>query len=250
MTALVRYNTIRSREVVEVTSFTGVDKEKGKDIINKAKEAGRNILSAAEVYDILAAYKIPVANWRIAGSVEEAEKAASEIGFPVVVKADSSTIVHKSDMGGVAVNLKDGDAVKSVVLEMEKRLAADDLKFFVQKHMPDGLEVIMGAKAEEGLGHLIMFGMGGIYVEVFKDVVFDITPVSANEAREMVSSIKMAPLFEGVRGQKGVDQKALVEIIQRLSQLVTDLDDIKEMDLNPVIAYEDGVFVVDARISI
>jgi acetate---CoA ligase (ADP-forming) len=250
MTALVRYNTIRSREVVEVTSFAGVDKEKGKDIISKAKEAGRNILSAAEVYDILAAYKIPVANWRIAGSVEEAEKAALEIGFPVVVKADSKTIVHKSDMGGVAVNLKDGDAVKSVVIEMEKRLAADDLKFFVQKHMPDGLEVIMGAKAEEGLGHLIMFGMGGIYVEVFKDVVFDITPVSENEARDMISSIKMAPLLEGVRGEKGVDQKALVEIIQRLSQLVTDLDDIKEMDLNPVIAYEDGVFVVDARISI
>lgn len=250
MTALVRYNTIRSREVVEVTTFAGVDKAKGKDIINKAKEAGRDILSATEVYDILAAYKIPVANWRIAGNVEEAEKAALEIGFPVVVKADSKTIVHKSDMGGVAINLKDGDAVKSVVIEMEKRLAADDLKFFVQKHMPDGLEVIMGAKAEEGLGHLIMFGMGGIYVEVFKDVVFDITPLSENEARDMISSIKMAPLLEGVRGEKGVDQKALVEIIQRLSQLVTDLDDIQEMDLNPVIAYEDGVFVVDARISI
>ncbi|MBW2607779.1 MAG: acetate--CoA ligase family protein [Deltaproteobacteria bacterium] len=250
MTALVRYNTIRSREVAEVTTFSDVDKAKGKDIIGKAKEAGRNILSATEVYDILAAYKIPVANWRIAGNVEEAEKAASEIGFPVVVKADSKTIVHKSDMGGVAVNLKDGDSVKSVVMEMEKKLAADDLKFFIQKHMPDGLEVILGAKAEEGLGHLIMFGMGGIYVEVFKDVVFDITPVSASEARDMISSIKMAPLLEGVRGEKGVDQKALVEIIQRLSQLVSDLDDIEEMDLNPVIAYEDSVFVVDARISI
>jgi acetate---CoA ligase (ADP-forming) len=250
LTALVRYNTIRSREVVEVTTFADVDKTKGIDIIGKAKDAGRNILSAAEVYDILAAYKIPVANWRIAGNAEDAEKAAMEIGFPVVVKADSKTIIHKSDMGGVAVNLKDGDAVKSVVVEMEKKLAADDLKFFVQKQMPDGLEVIMGAKAEEGLGHLMMFGMGGIYVEVLKDVVFDITPVSASEARDMISSIKMAPLLEGVRGEKGVDQKALVEIIQRLSQLVTDLDDIEEMDLNPVIAYEDGVFVVDARISI
>ncbi len=250
LTALVRYNTIRNREVVEVTAFADVDKAKGQEIIAGAKGDGRNILSATEVYDILAAYKIPVANWRIAGNVEEAEKAALEIGFPVVVKADSKTIVHKSDMGGVAVNLKDSDAVKSVVVEMEKKLAADDLKFFIQKHMPEGLEVILGAKAEEGLGHLIMFGMGGIYVEVFKDVVFDITPVSASEARNMISSIKMAPLLEGVRGQKGVDQKALVEIIQRLSQLVTDLDDIEEMDLNPVIAYEDGVFVVDARISI
>jgi len=250
LTALVRYNTIRSREVVEVTTFADVDKAKGQEIIAGAKGDGRNILSATEVYDILAAYKIPVANWRIAGNAEEAEKAALEIGFPVVVKADSKTIIHKSDMGGVAVNVKDGDAVKSVVVEMEKKLAADDLKFFIQKHMPEGLEVIMGAKAEEGLGHLIMFGMGGIYVEVFKDVVFDITPVSASEARGMISSIKMAPLLEGVRGEKGVDQKALVGIIQRLSQLVTDLDDIEEMDLNPVIAYEDGVFVVDARISI
>jgi len=250
MTALVRYNTIRSREAVEVTTFSDVDKAKGQEIIARAKGDGRNILSATEVYDILAAYKIPVANWRIAGNAKEAEKAALEIGFPVVVKADSKTIVHKSDMGGVEVNLKDEDAVKSVVMEMEKKLAADDLKFFIQKHMPEGLEVIMGAKAEEGLGHLIMFGMGGIYVEVFKDVVFDITPVSATEAREMISSIKMAPLLEGVRGEKGVDQKSLVEIIQRLSQLVTDLDDIEEMDLNPVIAYEDGVFAVDARISI
>jgi len=250
MTALVRYNNIRTREVTEVTTFADVDKAKGKDIIDKAKEAGRNILSATEVYDILAAYKIPLANWRIAANAEEAEKAALEIGFPVVVKADSKTILHKSDMGGVAVNLKDGDAVKSVVMKMEKKLAADDLKFFIQKFMPEGLEVILGAKAEEGLGHLIMFGMGGIYVEVLKDVVFDITPVSESEARDMISSIKMAPLLEGVRGEKGVDQKALVEIIQRLSQLVTDLDDIKEMDLNPAIAYEDEVFVVDARISI
>ena len=191
-----------------------------------------------------------MANWRIAGNAKEAEKAASEIGFPVVVKADSATIVHKSDMGGVAVNLLDGDTVKSVVTEMEQKLAADDLKFFVQKHMPEGQEVILGAKAEEGLGHLIMFGMDGIYVEVLKDVVFDITPVSASEAQDMISSIKMAPLLEGVRGKKGVDQRALAKLIQRLSQLVTDLDDIKEMDLNPAIAYEDSVFVVDARISI
>jgi len=250
LTALVRYNNIRTREVTEVTTFEDVDKAKGKDIIDKAKEAGRNILSATEVYDILAAYKIPLANWRIAANADEAEKAAFEIGFPVVVKADSTSIVHKSDMGGVAVNLKDGDAVKSVVMKMEKKLAADDLKFFIQKFMPEGLEVILGAKAEEGLGHLIMFGMGGIYVEVLKDVVFDITPVSESEARDMISSIKMAPLLQGARGEKGVDQKALVEIIQRLSQLVTDLNDIKEMDLNPVIAYEDGVFAVDARISI
>jgi acetyltransferase len=250
MTALVRYHNIRSREIVQPTTFSDVNQEKGKDIILKAKQTGRNTLSATEVYDILTAYKIPVANWRIAANAKEAESAASEIGFPVVIKADSASIVHKSDMGGVAVNLNNGDAVKSTVTEMEQKLAADDLKFFVQKQMPEGLEVILGAKAEEGLGHLIMFGMGGIYVEILKDVIFDITPVSASEAKDMLSSIKMAPLLKGVRGNKGVDQQALAELIQRLSQLVTDLDDIKEMDLNPVIAYEDSVFAVDARISI
>jgi len=112
------------------------------------------------------------------------------------------------------------------------------------------MEVIIGAKAEEGLGHLVMFGIGGIYVEILKDVVFKIAPVTDVEAREMLSSIKGAPLLKGVRGQKGVDEEGIVELIQRISQLVTDLPAIQEMDLNPVIAYEDRVFVVDARISI
>jgi len=183
-------------------------------------------------------------------SAEEAQKAAAEIGFPVVVKADSRSVLHKSDMGAVALNLGDGAAVRSAVEDMGKRLKAEDLKFFVQKYLPGGRELIVGAKAEPGLGHLIMFGMGGIYVEVMEDVVFKITPVTEVEAREMLSSIKMAPLLKGVRGEKGVDEDGVVEIIQRLSQLVTDLPMIQELDLNPVIAYEDGVFVVDARIGI
>ncbi len=108
----------------------------------------------------------------------------------------------------------------------------------------------MGAKAEVGLGHAVMFGLGGIYVEIMKDVVFNLTPVASGEAKEMLSSIKGSALLEGVRGQKGVDQAKLIEIIQRLSQLLTDLPAIQEMDLNPLMAFEDKVFVVDARISI
>ncbi len=166
-----------------------------------------------------------------------------------MVKADSQSIVHKSDIGGVALNLQDRQAVRSAVAEMERRFKAEDLRFFVQKYLPGGLEVIIGAKAEEGLGHLIMFGIGGIYVEILEDVVFKIAPVTDVEAREMLSSIKTAPLLKGVRGEKRVDQEGIVELIQRVSQLVTDLPAIQEMDLNPVIAYEDQVFVVDARIS-
>jgi acyl-CoA synthetase (NDP forming) len=249
LTALVQYNEIRSREIGEVKRFDDVDKSEAEDLLRKAKVAGQGILSAAEVYGILSAYGISAADWRVVESAEGAEKAAVEIGFPVVVKADSETIVHKSDVGGVALNLPDSEAVRWAVAEMEKRFKAEDLRFFVQKYLPGGLEVIIGAKAEEGLGHLIMFGIGGIYVEILKDVVFKIAPVTDVEAREMLSSIKGAPLLKGVRGGKGVDEEGIMEMIQRVSQLVTDLPAIQEMDLNPVIAYEDGVFVVDARIS-
>ncbi len=251
LTALTRYHKIRSREIGEVIKFDDVDRGRAEGILQQAKEAGRGILSASEVYELLTAYGIPVADWLVAqGNADAVEKAAAEIGFPVVVKADAEAIVHKSDVGGVAVDLKDRDAVRSVVEEMRGRLETGDLRFFVQKYLPGGLEVIIGAKAEKGLGHIIMFGIGGIYVEVLKDVVFKLTPVTTVEAREMFASIQAAPLLKGVRGEKGVDEAGIIEVIQRLSQLVTELPMIQEMDLNPIIAYEDCVFVVDARISV
>jgi acetyltransferase len=153
-------------------------------------------------------------------------------------------------MGGVALNLLDGSAVRSTVERMGKTFEAKDLRFFVQKYLPGGKEVIVGAKAEKGLGHLVMFGIGGIYVEILRDVVFKIAPVTTVEAREMLSSLKMAPLLKGVRGEAGVDEEALIEIIERLSQLVTELPMIQELDLNPVVAFEDRAFVVDARVGI
>ena len=251
MTALVRYNDIRSREVGTPKTFSDVDTAKGTAIIEQAQNDGRTNLSAAEVYSILKAYNIPVADWRIALTAEEATHAAAEIGYPVVIKADAETIVHKSDMGGVAVNLTNADEVSSAVAKMEQSFQGHaGLKFFVQKYLPTGLEVILGAKAEPGLGHLIMFGLGGIYVEVMKDVVFELTPVTDSEADQMLNAIKGAPLLKGIRGQEGVDQASLTKLILRLSQLVSDLPQIQEMDLNPVIAYADGVFAVDARISL
>jgi acetyltransferase len=250
MTALVEYNKIRSREIGDVQTFSDVDKAGGAKILETAQKGGKLNLSAEEVYGILSAYKIPTADWRLAANAEEAEKAAAEIGYPVVIKADAESIVHKSDMGGVAVDLQVGKAVRAAVEKMQQNFTADDLRFFIQKYLPGGLELIMGAKAEEGLGHAVMFGLGGIYVEIMKDVVFNLTPVSSGEAKEMLSAIKGASLLEGVRGQKGVDQAKLIEIIQRLSQLLVDLPAIQEMDLNPLMAFEDQVVVVDARISI
>lgn len=250
MAALVRYHSIRSCETGVVQTFDDIDKAAADKIFASAEKAGRKMLAAGEVYDVLDAYKIPTAPWKVATDPESAAKAAGEIGFPVVVKADSQSVVHKSDMGGVAVNLSDATAVKDAVKAMQDKLAADDLQFFVQKYLPGGLELIMGAKAEEGLGHIVMFGLGGIYVEIMKDVIFNLTPITDAEAAQMLSSIKGAALLEGVRGQKGVNRKALKEIIQRLSQLTASHPEIQEMDLNPIMAFEDHVYVVDARIGI
>jgi acetyltransferase len=250
MAALVHYSGIRRRDRGQVKAFRDTDKARAAKILEAAKSKGQSNLSAEEVYGILAAYQIPVADWRMANNAADAEKTAAAIGYPVVVKADAGSIIHKSDMGGVAVDLQDGRAVKAAVKNMQQRLAADDLRFLVQKYLPGGFELIMGAKAEEGLGHAVMFGLGGIYVEIMKDVVFNLTPVSAGDAKEMLNSIKGAALLDGVRRQKGVDKGKLIEIIQRLSQLLTDFPAIQEMDLNPIIAFEDRALVVDARMSL
>ncbi len=249
LVALTRYHEIRTREISPVASFDDVDRDAAEGILRHSREAGRTFLDASETYRLLAAYGIPVADWRLVDTILEAERATEEIGFPVVVKVDSEAILHKSDVGGVKLGVNDTATLRSVVEEMRARFEAENPKFLVQKYMPGGREVIVGAKAEPGLGHLLMFGLGGVYVEVMKDVVFRLAPVTAVEAREMIASIDAAPLLRGVRGEKGVDEAGLIDVIQRLSQLVTDLPDLRELDLNPIVAYEDRVLVVDARVG-
>jgi acyl-CoA synthetase (NDP forming) len=250
LVSLTRYGEIRRRKAGDVKKFHDTNAGKARAIVEKARKNGQTMLAADDVYGILAAYGIPVSDWRIVKNAAEAERAAQEIGFPVVVKADSEAIVHKSEKGGVAIDLIDNDAVRQAVEKMSKANKEPDLKFLVQKYLPGGKEVIIGAKADDEVGHLIMCGLGGIYVEVFKDVAFKLSPVTDAEVEEMLSSLKAAPLLKGVRGEKGIDRKKLIEIIQRFSQLVTDVPEIREMDLNPLIAYEEGVFVVDARMSL
>ena len=250
MSAMARYHTIRTRNIGEATIFDDVDKAQARLIIDRAKAAGCESLAAADVYKILSAYKIRVAAWRMANNVDEAIDAANQIGMPVVVKIDDESIEHKSDQGAVAINLRNAPAVRSAIEEMSNRLEIQDMKFFIQRYLPDGKELIVGAKVEEGLGHLIMFGMGGIYVEILKDVVFKLTPVTALEAGEMLTSIKAAAILQGARGTNGIYKEGVIEVILRLSQLLNDLPEIRELDLNPIIAYEDQAFVVDARIRI
>ena len=237
--ALVRYRRILDRAPGRVRTFGDIDADGARAILVGSAEG--SMLAADRVYELLEAYGIDVPDWRMADDAE---------GAAAAVKAGAATVVHKSDMGGVAVNLADAAAVKKAVAAMQKQIDAADLRYFVQQYVPGGREMILGAKSEPGVGHLIMFGLGGIFVEVLKDVVFSLTPVSDTEAREMVDGIRGSALLEGIRGEKPADIAAIADLIQRLSRLVTDFPQIKELDLNPVMAFEKGVVAVDARIAL
>ena len=249
--ALTSYGRAKQRHIGQAETFSDINSAKAASVIEQARKDGRTVLSATEVYEIFEAYGIPVAGWKVVGNAADAVAAAGAIGYPVVVKVDCEEIDHKSDRGGVAVNLKDAAAVRNAVEDMQTRLGSfGTLKFFIQKFLPGGRELIIGASEERKLGHLVMFGLGGIYVEVLKDVAFKIAPVTGVEAGEMLASLKTAALLDGVRGEKGIDKKAVITIIQRVSQLLTDLPMIKEMDMNPIMAFSDSVYAVDGRIRI
>ena len=252
--SLYKYHKALNRNIGEEKIFLDVNKAEGKEIIqsfsaNGSGQAG-DFLSTSAVYNLLEKYNIPVAKWGIAKNLKGAVKVSEEIGFPVVLKADSPSLIHKSDSGGVAVNLKNSGEVKQEVDRMEKKFGPKNLNFFIQKFLPGGRELIAGVSFKKDLGHFLMFGIGGVFVEVLKDVVFKIAPVTEVEAREMLASIKTSKILYGVRGEKGISKDSVVEIIQRLSQLVTDFPMIHEMDLNPILAFENGSFVVDAKLKI
>jgi acyl-CoA synthetase (NDP forming) len=251
MVALYKYSQLQARNIGEPEVFTDVDVAKAKAVIAAAQKAGSTILPATDVYRIFEAFGIPVAPWKVVDDAAQAVAAADAIGYPVVVKVETDKISHKSDMGGVAINLKDDAAVRAAVEDMDKRLSSyGELKYFIQKFLPGGLELIVGATTSRSLGHLVMFGLGGIYVEVLKDVKFKITPVTKVEAQEMISSLKTSALLDGVRGKKGVDKKKILDVIQRVSFLLTELPMIQEMDINPLMAFEDAVVALDGRIRI
>jgi acetyltransferase len=167
----------------------------------------------------------------------------------VNVKVDAKTIVHKSDVGGVALDL-DPEGAKAAVDEMQGKFADANPRYLVQEYVPQGTELIVGAVSEGKAGHRIVFGLGGVMVEVLKDVSFGITPITGYEAKKMITSVKSHKMIAGHRGQDGVDMEKLAELLQRVSQMVTDVPEILEMDLNPVMGYKDRVVVVDARIKI
>jgi acyl-CoA synthetase (NDP forming) len=249
--ALAKYGTLRRRDIGSPEFLPGVNSDRATAIVDRARQRGCTFLPAADVYPLFEAYGIPVADWKVVDTAGSAVTASDAIGYPVVIKADSETIDHKSDVGGVAVNLGDAAAVRAAVTRLQDRFrASGTVRFLVQKYLPGGSELIVGGCVSEGLGHLVTFGLGGIHVEAWKDVVFKIAPVTRVEAREMLSSIKAKALFDGTRGENGVDTEKVVDLILRTSQLLTDVPSIREIDINPILAFRDAVYAVDGRIRI
>lgn len=250
LVALTKYNELKNKPKGNFPDFADCDYESVKQIIETAKSENREILTMQEVFSILSAYHIPIADWKIADNKSDAMIYGEQIGFPLVLKADAPELIHKSDAGGVALNLQSGIALSMALQKMSEKFSSFKHNYFIQKFMPGGKELIIGAKAERGVGHMVMFGMGGIYVEVLKDVCFELAPISDREAFDMISSIKMYPIIKGIRGEKGLDVESISNVLLRISKLVQAHPEIQELDLNPVMAFESSVAVVDARIKI
>ena len=222
-------------------------------IINQAKKEGRKALLETEAKTICTEYGIPVTKFNLAKNEKEAASQADEIGYPIVLKIVSPDIIHKSDAGGVKVNLKNAAEVsagfRSIIENVGKfKSDAKIVGVLVQEMAPQSTEVIVGAVKDPQFGPTVMFGLGGIFVELLKDVNFRVAPLTVDDAKEMISQLKAYPLLNGYRNTPPADLDALVSVLCSVSRLVMDYAEIKELDLNPVMAYSKGAKTVDARI--
>ncbi|MBA7621681.1 Peptidyl-lysine N-acetyltransferase Pat [subsurface metagenome] len=253
---MVNYVRWRSRPKRVVKLFP-VNRRKVEGIIERHQRQKINDIGETESKEILEAYGFVTPRGSIATSAEQAENIAKQLGFPVVLKVWSPDILHKSDVGGVRIGLENEQEVKdSFDLMMyripKKRPEANILGVLVQEMCKSGKEVILGMNRDPHFGPLMMFGMGGIMVEVLKDVSFYLAPLTAEEAKQMLINTKTYKMLKGVRGEEGVDIEAIAEGLQRLSQLVTEFPQIQEMDINPYVVGPEGTtpVAVDARISL
>lgn len=238
------------------------DRETAERLINNARSVGRTILTEYESKNLLAAYGIPTGETRIAASPDEAVAAAEAIGYPVVVKIHSETITHKTDVGGVKLNLGDAEAVRRAYLEIQQSVAervgerdasgkAHFLGVTVQPMIKlEGYEIILGSSIDPQFGPVLLFGMGGQLVEVFKDRSLALPPLNTTLARRMIERTKIYTALKGVRGRKPVDLQALEQLIVRFSQLIVEQRWIKELDINPLVASPDGLLALDARVVV
>lgn len=227
--------------------------EKAKELINNALSMGRYSLLETEAMALMAMIEIPTPSFYLANSIEEAQKIAEVLGYPVVLKIVSPDIIHKSDFGGVKLNILNSDQVSEKFKEIiknvhEKAPKTRVLGIMVQKMVPSSTEVAIGALRDKQFGPAIMFGLGGIFIEILKDVSFRIAPVGRNDAHDMIKEIKGYPLLLGHRGNPRLDINAIADALVRISELLTNIDEIDQLDLNPILVYPSGLVAVDARI--
>ncbi len=225
------------------------------EAIERARAENRSVLTEIESKQILVAAGIPVAEATLATSADDAAKAAAKTGFPVVLKIVSPDVTHKSDVGGVKIGLEDELAVRAayndiVAAVKERQPKARIEGVAVQSMARPGTEVIVGMSKDPQFGPVLMFGLGGIFVEILKDVAFRIVPLEERDAREMIDEIKGRAILDGVRGGEPADTGALASLLLKLSAFAEANPQVEELDLNPVFAYKDGCIAVDARIVV
>ena len=256
----VEYAEMRQKPPGKIPKFRGIKREKARKIIEKVmtRSTERPIwLATEEITDLLDCYGIRFVETVVAKTPDRAATLASKMGFPVVVKLASNTITHKSDVGGVVLDLNSKDEVKRAFNDIKARLhdigrQSEMEGVVVQRMVKEGIEAIAGVTQDPTFGPLMMFGSGGIYAELMKDVALRLHPLTDLDAREMLGSIKMAKLFQGFRGSPPGDTGALEDLLLRLSAMVEDIPQVAELDFNPVkvMPRGEGYWIVDARIMI
>ena len=254
LAALSRYREWRARPPVAPAPLD-VDRDAAAAIVRRAAGEGREHLSELEALHLLAAYGVPVAEARVAAGPDAAVDAARAIGFPVVLKVVSPDIVHKSDVGGVRVGVRSPEEVRSAYDAMLAEVASrqPDARVegvLVQRQQAGGRETILGVVRDPVFGPLVMFGLGGVFVEVMRDVVFRIPPLDERTAGEMVRAIRSIGILTGARGTARSDVAAIADALRRLGQLAEDHPQIAELDVNPLVALEEGAVALDARVRL
>jgi acetyl coenzyme A synthetase (ADP forming)-like protein len=251
--AMLDYHTWLERPPLEIPNLD-VDRDKVRELLDLVREDGRLTMGEAEARDVMAAYGIRIPQSRVAKDEAEAVQIAEEIGYPVVMKIASPDILHKSDIGGIKIGINSASDVRDafdLIVYRATRFMPDATIWGVQvqEMVMGGKEIIVGVNRDPQFGPLLMFGLGGIYVEVLKDVTFRVAPISSLDAQEMIREIRSYHLLQGVRGEQASDQAAIADVLLRISQLVTDFPEIVELDINPLLACEvgQGAVAVDAR---
>ncbi len=225
---------------------------KVQELLKEAMKQGRKILTVQESKKILLQEGFPVNTTGFGTNLEEVLAEAKKIGFPIVLKVSSQDIIHKSDVGGVVTGIHNGEVLKEEFEKLrnsitQKKPDAQIEGYLIEK-MESGIELLVGSTHDPMFGPILAFGLGGIYVEVLKDVVFRLIPIDREDATEMISEIKTAKILDGIRGQPPVDKISLVNLLMKTSSFIDQHPEIEELDINPVLATDKGVSVVDARI--